>query len=60
MAPLGDPGVKKWSISIFTLKFRATARACARNFKVKIEIDHFGEGPGAYITYISFNRANKT
>ena len=25
----------------------------------RIEIDHFGEGPGAYITYISFNTIKK-
>ena len=45
----------KWSISIFTLKFRAHARAPARNFKVKIEIDHFftpGSPKGALYSYL--------
>ena len=45
----------KWSISIFTLKFRAHARAVARNFKVKIEIDHFftpGSPKGALYSYL--------
>ena len=44
----------------FNFYFKISRAPPARKFKVKIEIDHFGEGPGAYIPYKSFNGINKT
>ena len=44
----------------FVLQIFARPPPPARKFEEQIEIDHFGEGPGAYIHYKSLNITNRT
>ena len=45
---LGDLGKEMANFNLF-FKFSRAPLPPARKFEEQIEIDHFGEGPGAYI-----------